>query len=85
MIYWKPEGRKQRGRPRGTEKCNIACCFYGCDVWSLIRGTNRLKVFKNGMLEKIFGPKREGVQKLKKMAVQRTALFAPLTKYYSGD
>jgi hypothetical protein len=42
-------------------------------------------VFENGMLGNIFGPKREGGKRVEKMAVRRTAWFAPLTKYYSGN
>jgi hypothetical protein len=34
--------------------------LYGCETWSLTLGEeNRLKVFENSVLRKIFGPKRE--------------------------
>jgi len=35
---------------------------YGCEAWSVtLRKEHRLKVFKNGVLRKIFGPKRDEV------------------------
>jgi hypothetical protein len=34
--------------------------LYGCETWSLTLGEeHRLRVFKNRVLRKIFGPKRE--------------------------
>jgi hypothetical protein len=34
--------------------------LYGCKTWSLtLREEHRLKVFKNRVLRRIFGPKRE--------------------------
>jgi hypothetical protein len=36
--------------------------LYGCETWSLIlRVEHRLRVFENGVLRRIFGPKREEV------------------------
>jgi hypothetical protein len=36
--------------------------LYGCDSWSLtLREECRLRVFKNGLLRRIFGPKRDEV------------------------
>jgi hypothetical protein len=36
--------------------------FYGCETWSLsLRKEHRLRVFKDKLLRKIFGPKRDGV------------------------
>jgi hypothetical protein len=36
--------------------------LYGCETWSLtLREEHRLRVLENGVLRKIFGPKREGV------------------------
>jgi hypothetical protein len=35
---------------------------YGCETWSLtLREEHRLRVFKNRVLRRIFGPKRDGV------------------------
>jgi len=35
---------------------------YGCEAWSVtLRKEHRLKVFKNRVLRKIFGPKRDEV------------------------
>jgi hypothetical protein len=35
---------------------------YGCETWSLtLREERRLRVFDNGVLRKIFGPKRDEV------------------------
>jgi len=34
--------------------------LYGCETWSFtLRDGHRLRVFENGVLRKIFGPKRE--------------------------
>jgi hypothetical protein len=36
------------------------CEIYGCETWSLIlREEQRLRVFENKVLRRIFGPKRE--------------------------
>jgi hypothetical protein len=36
--------------------------LYGCETWSLtLREKHRLRVFENGVLRRIFGPKRDGV------------------------
>jgi len=36
--------------------------LYGCKTWSVIlRGESRLSVFENGVLRKIFGPKKDEV------------------------
>jgi hypothetical protein len=36
--------------------------LYGCEAWSLtLREEQKLKVFKNRVLRKIFGPKRDEV------------------------
>ena len=36
--------------------------LYGCETWSLtLRKEHRLRVFKNRVLRKIFGPKRDEV------------------------
>jgi hypothetical protein len=41
-------------------KFNFACCFYGCETWSLtLREEHRL--FENRVLRKVFGPKRDEV------------------------
>jgi hypothetical protein len=38
-------------------------------TWSLtLRGEHRFRVFKNRMLRRIFGPKREEVKRLEKIA-----------------
>jgi hypothetical protein len=36
--------------------------LYGCETWSLtVREEHKLMVFENGVLRRIFGPKRDGV------------------------
>ena len=36
----------------------LSVVMYGCDAWSLtLREENRLRVFENSVLRKIFGPK----------------------------
>jgi hypothetical protein len=38
--------------------------LYGCEIWSLftLREENRLKVFENKVMRRIFGSKREKVR-----------------------
>jgi hypothetical protein len=37
--------------------------FYGCEAWSLtVKEEQRLRVFKNRVVRRIFGPKREKVE-----------------------
>ena len=37
--------------------------LYGCETWSLtLREEDRLKVFENRVLRRIFGPKRDDVR-----------------------
>jgi hypothetical protein len=36
--------------------------LYGCETWSLtVREEHKWRVFKNRLLRRIFGPKRDGV------------------------
>jgi hypothetical protein len=36
--------------------------LYGCETWSVtLREGDRLRMFENGMLRRIFGPKRDEV------------------------
>jgi hypothetical protein len=36
--------------------------LYGCETWSLgVREEHKLRVFKNRVLRRMFGPKRDGV------------------------
>jgi len=38
--------------------------LYGCETWSLkLRKESRLRVFENRLLRKIFGPKRDEVNR----------------------
>jgi hypothetical protein len=40
----------------------LAVVLYGCETWSLtLREEDTLRVFENGVLRKIFGPKRDEV------------------------
>ena len=40
----------------------LSLVLYWCEIWSVIfREKQKLWVFENGLLKKIFGPKREGV------------------------
>jgi hypothetical protein len=39
-------------------------CFNGCETWSLtLREERRMRVFENGVLRRIFGPKTDKVTK----------------------
>jgi hypothetical protein len=41
---------------------NFACLLYGYETWSMTLGEERrLRVFENGVLREVFGPKRDGV------------------------
>jgi hypothetical protein len=36
--------------------------LYGCETWSLtVRGEHKVRVFKNRVVRRIFGPKKDGV------------------------
>jgi len=40
----------------------IQVVFYGCETWSLtLREECRLRVFENGVLRRIFGPRMDNV------------------------
>jgi hypothetical protein len=40
----------------------LSVVLYGCETWSLtLREEQRLKVYKNRVLRRIFGPKRDKV------------------------
>jgi hypothetical protein len=42
-----------------THTTILPLILYGCETWSLtIRDERRLRVFENGVLRRIFGPKR---------------------------
>jgi hypothetical protein len=42
-----------------TENCNFAGCLYGCKSWSsTLREKQRLRIYQNRVLGKIFGPMR---------------------------
>jgi len=47
---------------QGMQKRNFACHFYGHVSWFLTLGVKRrLRMFENGVLRKIFGPKWDEV------------------------
>ena len=40
--------------------CILSVVLHGCETWSLIlRKERRLRVFENGVLRRIFGPRRD--------------------------
>ena len=48
----------------GTQNCNSVRYLYGCKTWSLtLREERRLRVFENRVLRRIFGPKRDEVNR----------------------
>jgi hypothetical protein len=56
--------------------------LYGCETWSVtLREEHRLRVFENGVLRGIFGPKRDEVTR--SGGNYTTNVF--LTRYYSSD
>ena len=41
---------------------NFACCFYGCETWSLtLREERKVRVFEDLVMMRIFGPRRDEV------------------------
>jgi len=47
-------------KDKDIQNYNFACCFYGCETWSLmLREERRQRVFENRVLSRIFGPKRD--------------------------
>ena len=61
--------------------------LYGCESWSLtLREERRLRVFENGVLKRIFGPKRDEVtgewRKLHNEELKGPVL---ITQYRAGD
>jgi hypothetical protein len=41
----------------------LPAVFYVCEIWSLtVMQESRLRVLKNRMLRKIFGPQRDGIK-----------------------
>jgi len=57
----------------------------GCDAWSLALGEQKVEgVWKRDAEEDIWAQEGGSKKQVEKMAIRRTAWFAPLTKYYSG-
>jgi hypothetical protein len=51
----------QKSQDKDIQNYKFACCFYGCETWSLkLREESRPRVFENRVL-RIFGPKRDEV------------------------
>jgi hypothetical protein len=47
-------------KDQDIQNYNFACCFYGCETWSLtLREERRLSVFENRVLRGISGGKRD--------------------------
>jgi hypothetical protein len=47
------------GKIRTYKKVILPVVLYGCETWSLtLREEQRLRVFENRVLRRIFGPKR---------------------------
>ena len=60
--------------------------LYGCETWSLtLREKSRLRVFKNRVLRKIFGFKRDEITGMENTAKWGALWSLLLTKCYSGD
>jgi hypothetical protein len=60
--------------------------LYGCESWSLtLREECRLRVFKNKVLRRIFGPKRDEITGEWRRLHNKELYALLLTKYHSGD
>jgi hypothetical protein len=58
----------QKYKDLGIQNRSFTCCLYGRETWSLtLRQEQRLRVFENRVLRRIFGPKRD-----KAMGVEKT-------------
>jgi hypothetical protein len=52
----------QKSKDSDIQNYNFAYFLYGCETWSLtLKEERRLRVFENGVLRRIFGPKRDEV------------------------
>jgi hypothetical protein len=50
--------------------------LYGCETWSVsLREEHRVRVFRNRVLRRIFGPKRDEVQKNGGSCTSRSFIF----------
>jgi hypothetical protein len=58
--------------------------LYGCETWSpTLRGERRLRVFKNSVLRRILGRKRDEMTgDWRKLHNQGASLFVLFAKYY---
>ena len=52
----------QKYKDQETQNYNFVCCLHGCETWSLnLREEPSLRLFKNKVLTRIIGPKRDEV------------------------
>jgi hypothetical protein len=52
----------QKFKDKDTELLFLPLVLYRCETWSLtLRKNSRLRVFENGVLRRIFGPKRDEI------------------------
>jgi len=50
--------------------------LYGCETWSLtLREERRLRVFENGVLRRVFGPKRDEVTRKGENYIMRSLVI----------
>ena len=65
---------------------NIAVVSYGCETWSVTLGVEQMaRVFKNTVLRKTFGPKRDTkTGEWRRLHEEIHDLYS-ITKYYVGD
>ena len=58
----------------------------GCNAWSLtLREEQRLRVFENRVLRKLFGPKKDEMTGVENNMQQEALCFALLTKHHLSD
>jgi hypothetical protein len=59
-IFCLPISFKKKLKIKIHKTVILPLVLYGCRTWSLtLREEQRLRVFENGVLRRIFGPKRE--------------------------
>jgi hypothetical protein len=57
--------------------------LYGCETWSLtLREEQRLRVFENRVLRRIFGPKTDEVTGGGENSIMRSCIICTLHKHY---
>jgi hypothetical protein len=67
------------------QSCSFVCCVYGYEPWSLkLRDEDKLRVFENRVLSKLFGSKTEEVAGNGEDCILRSFMSSTLHQILSG-